>query len=62
VGLPAIEIRLRLREGLEALPVERRLLGMSDAGLDLPFGESRQMLLMARLRSEVSGSPIHSTH
>jgi hypothetical protein len=25
-------------------------------------GESRQMPLMARLRSELSGSPIHSTH
>jgi hypothetical protein len=30
--------------------------------LDFALGESRQMLLMARLRSEVSGSPIHSTH
>jgi hypothetical protein len=62
VPLPAIQVRLRGVDGLEAQPLQRRLLCVTDAGFDFAFGESRQMLLMARLRSEVSGSPIHSTH
>ena len=35
VRLPAIEIRLRLLEALEALPVQRRLLRVADARFDL---------------------------
>ncbi len=35
VHLPAIEIRLRLGQALEALPVEGRLLRVADAGFDL---------------------------
>ena len=34
---PAIQIRLRLVETLEAQSFERRLLRMADAGFDLPF-------------------------
>jgi hypothetical protein len=35
VGLPAIEIRLRLRQRLKALAVQRRLLRVADPGFDL---------------------------
>ena len=37
VRLPAIEVRLRGLERLEAEPFERRLLRMADPGLDFPF-------------------------
>ncbi len=37
VRVPAIEIPLRLVEGFEALPPQRGLLGMADAGFDLPL-------------------------
>ena len=35
--LPAIQIRLRFLEALEALPFQRRLLRVADAGFDLAF-------------------------
>lgn len=34
---PAIQVRLRLVETLEAQAFERRLLRVADAGFDLPF-------------------------
>jgi hypothetical protein len=37
VRVPAIQIGLRLLECLEALTVERRLLGGADARFDFPF-------------------------
>ena len=37
VGLPAIEVRLRRLESLEAQAFERRLLRVADPGLDFPF-------------------------
>jgi len=61
VRLPAIQVRLRRLDRLEAQPLQRRLLRVADAGLDFPFGESRQLQLMRMLRNESSGSPIRFT-
>jgi hypothetical protein len=58
---PAIQVRLRLVETLEAQSFERRLLRVADAGLDLPFGESCRLRLMRGLRIESFASPIPST-
>ena len=43
VRFPSIQVGLRFFQALEALPFERRLLGMADSGFDFAFVESRRM-------------------
>ena len=59
---PVIQVALGFRQAFKAHAFERRLLGMADAGLDLPFGSSRQLHPMETVRGSISGGPILFTH
>jgi hypothetical protein len=59
---PAVEIRLRIFQALEALPLERRFLRMTDARLDFAFGEKRALQTVTRVDYRFSLSRIRSIH
>ena len=62
VVAPPPKLRVQIRDIDKRARGKEGVAQVLDLALDFPFGESRQMPLMARLRSESSGSPIHSTH
>jgi hypothetical protein len=59
--LPMVQVRLRFCQALEPLSLQRRLLGMADAGLDFAFGEKRALQTVVAVAQKFSPSHILST-
>ena len=56
VSFPAIQIGLSIFQALEALPFERGLLRVTDAGFDFTFGEKRALQTVAMVERRFSPS------
>jgi len=56
VDFPAVQVGLRLFQAFKALPLERRVLGVPDAALDLALGEKRAMQTVVTVAPKFSPS------